>query len=329
MEDWQPDPSIAEGTLSEEEDMSCWPTARPRIPGIATLYRAAAAPSPVTATLVPVPASRFSVTAGRLSVTAALVLIAMATGCVTPASAAQGNLSGGVLITHHPAQLQYSAGYDYCDLYASEFAISSCAQQHNRVDINGADEISVWYVIAAWDEPKIWCGTEFGFGDFNPQAFYFTDHGACLPNHLELATGGWPGPREGTAVVATDTPWEGNFIPVYFFAGRAYYVDTIALGVDPAQQFAGFGNCSVPAEMWSAQLGVLGVFTDGVQLCPPEAVHACCDPATGDCLMLTAGECAALDGTWLQDMDSCDPDPCTPTPALLPVTWGEIRSLYQ
>ena len=266
-------------------------------------------------------AKRSTLTAG------AVLFMALALGG-PPAAADENNLSGGVLLTHHPPQLQYSSGYDLCEQY-EEFVISSCEEQVNRIDLNGDEAVSVWYVVAAWDEPKTWCGTEFGFGTFNPDAFYFSDYGACLPNHLELSTNGWPGPNEGTVVVATDVVWSGNFLPVYYFVGRAYYVDTIPLSVDPAQEFAGFGNCSVPPEIWNAQLGVLGLFTDGVYLCPPEAIHACCDPATGDCLLLTEDECESAEGIWLQETDSCDPNPCTPTPARTPVSWGEVKALYE
>lgn len=266
--------------------------------------------------------------ARRSARAAGIALVAAVALGLAVAAAEEGNLTGGVLLTHHPAQLQYSNGYDLCEQY-EDYVIGSCEEQVNRIDINGDEAVSVWYVIAAWDESKTWCATEFGFGDFDPAAFYFTDYGACLPNHLEMTTGGWPGPNEGTAVVATDIVWSGNFLPVYYFVGRAYYVDTIPLSVDPAQQFGGFGNCSVPAESWNAQLGVLGLFTDGVYLCPPEAIHACCDPATGECVLLTENECATLGGVWLQETDDCDPNPCTPTPATTPVSWGEVKALYE
>ncbi len=258
-----------------------------------------------------------------------LILTLLVAGTAFGVGADEGNLSGGVLIAHHNADIQYSVGLDFCDLYSAGNNLASCEDQINRIDINGTQDVSVWYVVAAWDEPKIWCASEFGLGDFNVEAYYFVDWGVCLPNNLEMSTDTWPAPNQGTIVVATDTRWVGNYLPIYYFAGRAYYVDVIPLSEDPSQSFGGFGNCSVPAESWDAELGGMGLFTDGIHLCPPDATHACCDPITGECWLYTEEECSAANGTWLPDMDTCDPDPCVPTPPAVPLSWGEIKSLYQ
>jgi hypothetical protein len=105
------------------------------------------------------------------------------------------NLEGGVLIAHHPAGLQYSAGTDWCQRYVEEFAIDSCSEQHNRIDLDGNEGQSpVWFVLAAWTENKQWCGTEFGLGQYDPDVYAFTEWGPCSPGeNLEIPTENWPG----------------------------------------------------------------------------------------------------------------------------------------
>jgi hypothetical protein len=236
------------------------------------------------------------------------------------ASAATTDLGGGVFIAHHPPGLQYSEGEDWCQRYVNEFAISECKEQHNRIDLDGnLGESSLWYVLAAWTEDKEWCGTEFGFGQFDPYIYGFAEWGPCSPaGALEIPTESWPGPSAGTAVVVTDAPWSGNFLAVYYFAGYAYSEGIIPLGIDPATDFGGTGNCAMPPEDWSAAaFGGMGLSTDGIYACPgpggfgPEGqdVAACC--LEESCLLATAQECERIGGEFHPGWESCDPNPCS------------------
>ena len=198
-------------------------------------------------------------------------LLCVVVTCVlcSGANADPDDLEGGVFIAHHPPTFQYSPGMDWCEEYAQSYSISSCEEQNPRIDLDGnLGERSLWYVIAAWSEAKTWCGSQFGFGSFDPAIYEFMEYGGCLPNDLSISTDGWPGPNEGTVVTATDVQWSGNFQAVYYFSGYAYYEGQIPLGIDPGNSFGGFGNCSAPSETWeSAGYGAMGLFIDGVQAC--------------------------------------------------------------
>jgi len=98
------------------------------------------------------------------------------------ASSDPGNLEGRVFIAHHPPGVQYSQGVDCCQAYLESFAIDSCSEQHGRIDLDGNEgESSIWYVLAAWTEEKQWCGAEFGFGEYEPDAYAFIEWGPCSP----------------------------------------------------------------------------------------------------------------------------------------------------
>ncbi|MCK4412540.1 MAG: hypothetical protein KAY32_03245 [Candidatus Eisenbacteria sp.] len=216
------------------------------------------------------------------------------------------NLAGGALIVHHPPDIEYSAE-NWCALY-SEYGIASSDEQNTRIEISGMT--SIWYVIAAWDGDKTWCGVEFGFDGYDPAAYYFIDSGPCLENCIEIPSSGWPGPNEGTAIVRTDTCWEGNWLPVYWFGGYAYYEGLICLCEDPTTGFTGFGNCLAPAETWAPyEVGCMGIGRNGVPA-SPASLAACCNLETNECLILHEESCDAIGGTWLPEEPSCDPNPC-------------------
>lgn len=239
----------------------------------------------------------------------ALALLGLAAG----ASADPNDLSDGVLITHAPAGFVYSAGLDYCAEYA-QYAIGSCAEQINEMPITSSiANPTLFYVVAAWNEGKHWCGTEFGFSEGFNGLWYFVEYGPCLVNNLETPTGGWPGPGEGTAVVATTDQWDGNFVATYYFIGYGYYASLMQLDIDPAQNFAGMGNCDVPAQTWDAVcLGAMGVGQPGVYCCPPppQDPEACCFP-DGSCLNLLAYDCGVAGGETVPGaLCEDDPYPC-------------------
>jgi hypothetical protein len=179
------------------------------------------------------------------------------------------NLEGGVFIAHHPPGLQYSEGENWCARYFQDFAIDSCSEQSNRIDTQG--DHSVWFVLAAWSEPKEWRGVEFGLAAYDSTICALTSWGPCFPGSsgLEIPTAGWPGPNDGTTLTATGAPWSGNFLPVYYFVSYAYYAGEIPLGVHPVTGFGGTANCDSLPQTWAAAaFGSMGILEDGVSACP-------------------------------------------------------------
>jgi hypothetical protein len=173
---------------------------------------------------------------------------------------------------------------DYCERYFQDFAIDSCSEQSNRIDLDGNQgQTSVWYVLAAWGEEKEWCGAEFGFADYDSTIYLFQQWGPCPSSALAIPTPGWPGPEEGIALSLPDTTWAGNFVPVYFFAGYAYEQGTIPLAANPASDFGGTANCAMPPQDWAAAVfGAMGIFEDGTAVCPGELDAGGQDAAGGD-----------------------------------------------
>ena len=191
--------------------------------------------------------------------------------CASASLNSSTTIKDGVLLVHHPLELTYTSGVDWCDEYHQGFAISSCNEQHCRIDLNGnQEERSVWYVIAAFADSTVWGGAEFGFGKFDARIYGFIDWGPCYPSGgLEIHTEGWPGPEEGTSLVTTVLDYTGNFLPCYSFVGYAYSQGAIPLDVNPAKGFAGNVSRGNPAVLRSAEaLGTMGIFQDGVEVCP-------------------------------------------------------------
>ena len=243
-------------------------------------------------------------------------------GLVAGASADPNDLTGGVLITHAPSGVIFSAGLDYCGAYA-EYGIASCEEQNTTMVSGGAPQHMFFYVVAAFAEDKVWCGTQFGFGDVTgtDEYFYFVaggDANICLTNALSTTSGaGFPMENEGIAIVATDIPWDGNFLPVYWAECYSYYAGgdyIIPLGVYPGDPpLAVFGNCEVPSIIWDIEcLGAMGVGAEpGVQCCPPDApIEGACCLTDGSCQDLEETDCINLDGDWLGEGTDCDTAHC-------------------
>lgn len=243
-------------------------------------------------------------------------------GIITLGAQADPNdLSGGVFIAHYVAELGYSSDapvLGWCGQYVADYAISEFEDQVNRID-TATYLPSSWFVIAAWWDDKIWCGTEFGFAEYDPQVFGILEWSACYPpdGGLEIPTAGWPGPGEGIAFVVTGTPWEGNFVPVMWFGGYAYGyfgADIIALDVDPPTAFAGFSNCAAPPIPYEAmELGGMGINMDGIFAgWPIPDPGACCVDTT--CHYVIWWECDNLGGEFLGALIPCEPNPCAVLP---------------
>ena len=63
---------------------------------------------------------------------------------------------------------------------SANHAITSVDDQVVRIDSQTYLAAS-WFVIAAWPEEKVWCGTEYGFGTFDVGLFGSLDWAACYP----------------------------------------------------------------------------------------------------------------------------------------------------
>jgi hypothetical protein len=86
--------------------------------------------------------------------------------------------------------------------------------------------------------------------------------------------------------------WSGNFVPLVWFAGTAYAAEVIPLA-EPPSGFAAFQNTEDPPAAWPVrEFGAMGFFQDGVAVCSPGPMIACCVGL--DCT-LVMGEQACLD----------------------------------
>ena len=237
----------------------------------------------------------------------ALALVGLGVGAAYPQV---DNLTGGVFIFHSPPGLVYTDTEDYCATYATQWAIRSCDQQNPRVD---SEDITVWYVLAAWDSTKHFCGVEFGLGAYDPDICGFVDNAQCPASAQIIPYGAWPGPGTGVSMAAAGEPWDGNFIPVYFFAAYAYAPGLVPLSVHPGTGFGGFANCLTPPTSYPAYcFGAMGLFMPGVPCCPvyvPQ--HVCC--VGEECYLVSEEECAGMGGEWHPEWYSCEGNPCQPT----------------
>lgn len=184
------------------------------------------------------------------------------------------DLTGGVFIVHAAPGQAWSPGTDWCQVYYDDLQLANSNEQVPRIDPeNPGSEISIWYVLSGWDEEKEWCLTTFGLGDFDENLFSFVGWGHCSGGGIEIATGSWPAPLEGTIISHADA-WSGMYEPLYYFAGYAYYQGQVPLDVHPSEAFGGFDNCLIPTERFEAEcFGALGIFCDGIP-CHPGGIAA-------------------------------------------------------
>ena len=68
-------------------------------------------------------------------------------------------------------------------------------------------------------------------------------------------------------------------------------------------------------------IGALGVG------CLAPGVGACCRP-DGTCVIIGVSACEAMQGSYLGDGTSCEPDSCQPTPTER-TSWGRIKAAYR
>lgn len=259
-----------------------------------------------------------------------LVLGAALLAAATLVEADPHHLAGGALIFHNAG-----SGFRYpptCETYFQHNPITNCDEQVNTMESYSGE--SAWFVIAAFDEDKEWCGVQFGLSDFNPFLVAFGYSEACFPGGgLTIPSPGWPGPLEGISLAATSTPWTGNFQPVYCFNVYAYDYygpGLVQLIPDPtvSNPFGGFCNCAEPPAMWDAALGGMGIDQPGTWVCWGWHESVCC--IGSDCVIVPSeNECTDLGGAYHPEWDSCGPpNPCEGTPATT-VTWGRLKGMYR
>jgi hypothetical protein len=241
----------------------------------------------------------------------ALALLGMAVG---GANADPTNLDGGALITHYDPVYIWSE--DPCaDFYLAPLTV--CDDQGIEIQTSTYMEVT-WYVVADFAEEKEWCGVQFGLSDYDPGIMYFLNWMACYPpdGGLEIASPGWPGPLQGSAIVSTGAPWLGDMVPVYAFNAYAYGYGApgvVQLIPDPtvAIPFGGMGNCASPPEKWESALGGMGVNMPGTWVCwtPVQDDYVCC---VGElCYIVhSEDECTAMGGVFHPEWNTCEPNPC-------------------
>ncbi len=218
------------------------------------------------------------------------------------------------LIAHYAPEITFSTdppegGWDQA-YYASP--VTSPEDLHLRIDV--ADSLGVvWYLLGAWYISTEFCGVEFGLGSYEAAAFVPVSAGPCFPGAgLETPGEGWPGPNAGTALMTIDIPWEGTWVPLYYFAGYAYAdpgPTVIPLADNPSSGRMQFLTCETPPGQYPVGPGgSLGINTDGVAY-PPTQFRACCHD--GECTLESEIGCEMAGGVWLEDETDCDPDPCS------------------
>jgi hypothetical protein len=223
-------------------------------------------------------------------------------GLVTGAAYAQ-DLTGGVFIAHHPAGLQFTIDTPTGG-WCGQCALVGCADQNND-DLALGTTNWVWFVVAAFLQDSQWCGIEFGL-QYNANVV-LTQKGYCVPSSaLEIPGDTWPASGQGVSVVTTDVPWSGNFKPVYWFAGYAYYGPGLVqlgdnLGTPGPTAFANCSQEEFPADCY----GGMGYGMLGVDCCPelPQPDPWACCLYDGSCILtLTEAECTAAGGEWYENL---------------------------
>ncbi|MFC1573145.1 FlgD immunoglobulin-like domain containing protein, partial [Candidatus Eisenbacteria bacterium] len=227
----------------------------------------------------------------------------------TPNPCSLRDLSDGVFMVHAIPEVQWSFGEEYCQRYLDEYAISASHEQVNRIDPDTlVNESSIWYVLAAWDQPKEFCSVQFGMGEFNEQMFWFQGWGPCNDGGLEVASADWPGPHEGVLVLHNDR-WLGNYVPVYHFGGEARFGGEIPLTIDETIGLGGFTNCEALADHFDATCyGTLGILTEGTPCYHGGDLYACCFDTV--CAVTSQSACYDLAGEWHPEWMTCDPNWC-------------------
>ena len=211
---------------------------------------------------------------------AALLAVPFASG-TGRAAADPLDLTGGVFIVHAMPDITYTR-----DVPADGWCKFSDLTACDGIRAQAGERSSIWFVISAWSEPKRFSDVDFGLGDFDPRLFAFVDGGSCLPNAAITCApdlNAWPGPNTGIGLASLKDPWEGNFIPIYWFAGYPYQ----GSGTIPLTEFAHTGHAGWISSRGRAPydavcLGALGVRAPGKSCCPQPSDSTSATSAAAD-----------------------------------------------
>lgn len=173
-----------------------------------------------------------------------------------------GPNANGILLLHETEGIVFTDDGDYCGLTS----LPGCRDAD--LSVEGSDP-AVFHVLALFPEgsaPRVRAAS-FGL-EYDPSRLTLLAGGHCAD--FEIATAGWPGPGEGTAVawvVAQTAP----VLEVYWLAGYASDVTLLALSGHPTQG-ASFGDDSIPSVLDPiGALGALGFGRNGYAPCPGAA----------------------------------------------------------
>jgi hypothetical protein len=200
-----------------------------------------------------------------------------------------------------------------------------------------------WFLAVAAGKSELAFQTiVFGLGPFDDYAAYLSNWGPCQAAlvSVEVPSSGWPAPMTGTAVSWSPNCLTGMMVPVYYFGFYLYGGGDVPFGDFYPGQPASVVSCTSPPEEDLIEdpdgdgfFGIMGVGpASGKQECPPPQVDegACCNLLTGECMLMTEGDCNNLGPDYLWDgSPSCEPNPCPPPVATKQTTWGQIKSVYR
>ncbi|MBM3318898.1 MAG: hypothetical protein FJY75_13705 [Candidatus Eisenbacteria bacterium] len=241
------------------------------------------------------------------------------------ARAVAGPHAGGIVLAHLNPAIEYTSSVSS---YQGMSGLEECKKAivEGRVD---AERAQVWFVLASFENsrgPVNLGGAGFGFGDYDGSRLQFSGFGPCNDGFLELPSNGWPGPREGTALVFQD-PRRRDVEELYWFASYAYGIVTVPLAPAPhfpSSQFA--SRDTPPVEDEAEDFGSIGFGTPGYNPCGQVSARgACC--LFSRCAQMTRDECEGRGGRYLGDNTACFPDPCAEEQ--IQTTWGTLKKIYE
>jgi len=119
-----------------------------------------------------------------------------------------------------------------------------------------------------------------------------------------------------------------DYIPTRrWAANRLYGPCQIPLDLNPVTGFAGWEKCLSPPQSFdTACFPAMGVLMEGIECCPEAPISVCC--VGQECFLIPEGECSDIGGEYHPEWNSCDPNPCVPSPSAT-TSWGVLKKLYR
>jgi hypothetical protein len=232
-----------------------------------------------------------------------VLLAAAALACFGGTALAGVNANGSLIVALADGVVYTNEIDDYC----GATGLQACDGAITRTDDTTPVVLGILGAFPSSANPRV-SGVTFGW-TYDDANITLVATGYC--GDFELATGGWPGSGEGTAVT-WGSAQTSHLLDIYWAAAYDYYgnASTLDLGMHPSQG-ADFADDSIPSVLDPiAAFGSFGFSTDGNVPCPPDVrVGACCF-SDGSCQVLDADGCDAAGGDYRGDDTVCDPNPC-------------------